>query len=286
MSRIFVFMLTLVVGLGLIVDQAEARRFGAGKSLGRSYSFSHRRPARRPFTAPRHAQGARPAGAVPRSGLSRWLGPLAGLAAGGLLASLFFGDHFQGIQFMDILLFGGLAFGAFLLFRAMRRKTAGPVAAGAGGGPPAFPSAPPLPMGGGGAVGSEGPAGLGEAPAWFDANAFLSGAKRHFVALQAAWDRGDLDEIRTYVTPELYQELARERAALGGPQQTEVLTLDAELVGLEREGDQVVATILFKGLIREQAGAEAGEVNEAWHVVHPWDRPEGDWLIAGIQPLN
>jgi predicted lipid-binding transport protein (Tim44 family) len=53
-----------------------------------------------PAAAPT-APGRAPAAA---SGASRWLGPLAGLAAGGLLASMFMGDGFQGMQIMDFLI--------------------------------------------------------------------------------------------------------------------------------------------------------------------------------------
>jgi hypothetical protein len=74
-----------------------------------------------------------------------------------------------------------------------------------------------------------------DAPAWFDPDAFVQGAKSHFIRLQAAWDRGDVGEIRSYTSPELFEELERERKALGAaPNETEVVRLDAELLGTRR----------------------------------------------------
>ena len=124
----------------------------------------------------------------------------------------------------------------------------------------------------------------GEAPGWFDGNSFTDGAKTHFIRLQAAWDKGDFRDIRDYTTPEMFAELQRERERLGQESHyTEVLTLEAQLLGTRREGDQLVASVHFTGMIREDQGGEANEVSEIWHVVHDWDAPAGDWLIAGIQ---
>ena len=113
------------------------------------------------------------------------------------------------------------------------------------------------------------------------------GAKTHFISLQAAWDKNDLKDIAEYTTPELYAALQNERLNRGEETHfTEVVTLNTELVEVQREGDEVVASVLFSGLIREEQSAEAKEFTELWHVVHPWDSAEGDWHIAGIQQVG
>ena len=84
----------VVVGLGAMVPDAEAKRLGGGKSSGESRDASVMKreavPAK-PAAAP--AQAAAPAAttaaAAPASGMSRWMGPLAGLAAGIGLARIF-----------------------------------------------------------------------------------------------------------------------------------------------------------------------------------------------------
>lgn len=286
MNSVTAFVLALFAGFTLIAADAEAKRFGGGKSLGKQYSTPHSAPA-----APQPTQlstpGSRTTPATPstpaRSGASRWLGPLAGLAAGGLLASLFFGDAFEGFQFMDFLLVAALAVGGFLLFRALRRRTLpAPAAAGAGPGG-AFRYS-----GQGGTEPEAAPfrsaSGEDEAPLWFDGPAFAEGAKTHFIRLQAAWDQADFRDIREYTAPQLFAELQRERQRLGDDCQfTEVVTLQAELLGVRREDDLAVASVAFSGLIREEEQGAANRFREIWHIQHPWDRREGDWLIVGIQ---
>lgn len=283
-TKTFLTAFFLLIAASLIlVHDADARRFGGGRSLGKQYSVT-------PRQAPRVAPGTQRGTPVraPSSGASRWLGPLAGLAAGGLLASLLFGDAFHGLQIMDILVLAALVFAGITLFRAMRRGTASqPVGASAYGGPGLGRTATDA---GFSAAGEADPAGSTDpldAPAWFNQSTFAEGAKSHFIRLQAAWDRGDFGEIREYVTPELLADLQRERQLLGSEtQHTEVVTLDAEALEVRRDGDQVVASVLFSGLIREEEGGTASRLREIWHVQHPWDTSAGDWHIAGVQQVE
>ncbi len=269
----------------LMVIDAEAKRFGAGRSLGKQYSMPRSTPSQIPSSGyGRPAPSIAPAAAPQKkSGISRWLGPLAGLAAGGLLASLFFGDAFEGFQAMDFLLIAALAIGGFLLFRAMRRKQA-PAPASA----VSYPSsAPSVEEDIHGAPASPPPSGVEEVPDWFDGPAFLEAAKTHFLRLQAAWDQGDFRDIREYTTPQLFAELQQEYQRLGGTSQfTEVVRLDAQVLWVRREGDLVVVSVDFSGLIREEEQGTAKRFHEIWHVQHPWDTSQGDWLISGIQQVE
>ncbi len=303
----------LVAGLLSLPESAEAKRFGGGGSFGKQYKTMPRQVQKPPQTqSPSAAAGQR----TPQtSGASRWLGPLAGLAAGGLLASLFFGDAFEGLQPMDFLLIGALVIGGVMLVRMLRRGQTGPSPATAGAyGGAAQPQTQPLPRDtayaresaanlgsetGHGApdsrTASAVPPSMGEMPRqpadheefpdWFDGGSFTEGAKTHFIRLQAAWDRADFRDIRDYTTPQLFAELQRERERLDGEQYTEVVQLRAEILSTQREEDLVVASVRFTGLIREDEQGVAEEFDEIWHVQHPWASPEGDWHIAGIQQV-
>jgi predicted lipid-binding transport protein (Tim44 family) len=301
----------ITVGFLSVPVDAEAKRLGGGMNLGKQSSGMQRQAqppaqAQRPAQQGQAQQAAPGQGAAAASGASRWLGPLAGLAAGGLLASMFFGDAFDGFQIMDFLLIALLAFGGFMLFRMWRRNQAKPgmVPAGVGGG---FPPSPPVatyerreqtpsaPFGGRpdsgilhpGVGDQAGPvAGDNDAPAWFDGSGFLEGSKTHFIRLQAAWDQADFRDIREYTTPQLFADLQRERQKSEGTQYTEVVRLNTEMIGVRRDEDLVVASILFSGLIREDEKGVAEDFREIWHVQHRWDGPEGDWLIAGIQQVQ
>jgi predicted lipid-binding transport protein (Tim44 family) len=284
------------IGLTLVSVDADARRLGGGRSMGRSAPPV--KPRTPPVTPqqPRQAQqqSARTPSGQPRpSGASRWLGPLAGLAAGGLLASLFFGDAFEGFQFFDFLLIGLLIFGAVMLFRAMRSRSApmvprpAPAPAGVSrsaprphGGKPSF-EIPEIRRGGGGSA-----VAMDERPAWFDEPQFLRAAKNHFVRLQAAWDVGNMEEIREYVTPQLFAELEAERRDYVERQYTEVVSLDTELLGLATEHDHVVASVRYSGMIREEKEAPARPFTEIWHIERSLRDPKANWYIAGIEQAD
>ena len=280
--RILCGLLVLPLLLLLLpVDESEARRLGGGRSLGRSAPNASQPAA--PQRQATTAQRQNPNGTAPRSGASRWLGPLAGLAAGGLLAALLFGDAFDGFQLLDFVILALLVFLGIKVIRALRGSSA-PVARTAH----ATPGQSAAPLGGFEAR----PGGGGEAeqlqgvhrPGWFDEAAFLGAARTHFIRLQAAWDKGDMQDIREYTTPELFAELTLERQSYGGEDQfTEVIELDAELLDLVREGDRVVASVRFSGLIREARGAEARPFSEIWHIQRKENEPGANWYVAGIE---
>ena len=281
------FAVTLLCTI-MTIPEADARRLGGGKSFGRSTPSAVQQRQNAAPTRP----GA-PARAPATSGASRWLGPLAGLAAGGLLAAMLFGDGFENLQIFDILIIAGLIFGAIWLFRTLRRNSAGAgmprqVAASSAGNAPASMSAPQMressSFGGSGSANADSVLLEGRnRPAWFNEQEFLQAAKTHFVRLQAAWDKGDTKDIREYTTPELFAQLTLERQSYGSNQFTEVVTLDAELLGLAREGDQVVASVRYSGMIREEQNAEAKPFSEIWHVQRSFSEPNADWIIAGIE---
>jgi len=277
------FLLALVVtftSLALMTDDAEARRFGGGSSLGKQrYNYSRQAAPQPPPAAP--AQQAAPN--RPGQRPSGWFGPLAGLMAGGLLASLFLGHPFQGLQAMDLIVLAALGIGAFLLLRN-RQRPAYPLAGhgytrtGLNVGETDFQTPD---------SGSRHQKAAGATlnrPQWFNEESFLRAAKTHFIRLQAAWDQGDMKDIREYTTPQLFAELTLERERLGLAKHfTEVVQLSAELLDLVTEGDTVTASIRFSGLIREEESAAGEPFSEVWHVERALNEPNADWHVAGIQ---
>lgn len=142
-------------------------------------------------------------------------------------------------------------------------------------GEPQFTPPRPAPAGGGWGV-----------PADFDVPAFLRSAKAYFIRLQASWDRSDLNDIRAFVTPEMFAELAlqlEERGAVGS--QTTVAILHADLLGIETTGTEYVASVKFSGMIKTSAQAMAEPFIEIWSLSRPV-AVSGGWLLAGIQQLQ
>ncbi|WP_043199887.1 Tim44 domain-containing protein [Pseudomonas putida] len=281
MQRFLSIALALCVGLTLSLD-ANAKRFGGGKSSGSAPIHQTRQATP---TTPAAAPAAAPGRAAPAaSGASRWLGPLAGLAAGGLLASMFMGDGFEGFQIMDFLI---VALIAFLVFRfiAARRRQQQPQMAMPGHAPmqreahnqPAQQSV----FGGSAAPAAAAPA--INAPAWFNEQSFLAAARNHFQSLQQHWDANEMDKITEFVTPQMLEFLKRERAELGDSfQSTYIDNLEVQLDGIDDRADRTDATLTFRG-VSKNSRFDQGEVfSESWHMV----RAPGEnqpWLVAGIR---
>jgi predicted lipid-binding transport protein (Tim44 family) len=305
MKRLLMLFTLTLITFAFSVQSAEAKRFGMGKSYGYSKKVAPKNygqpSAPKPSASPSSA-GKQGAAQPARSGASRWLGPLAGLAAGGLLAAMLFGDGFQGIQFMDILLFGLIAFILFKIF-ARRRQAQQPMAQAGGYGqsepgtphqaPQNFQTHSPEPVStsagatGGSIIGSalsenaEPVRNAEQLPEWFDAESFVEAAKHNFVEVQKAWDAKDLEEIRSYCSPELFSALEKELPA--EPTHTEVDTLDAEIADIAIEDGYLIVSVRFSGFIKEEKDGDAHAFNEIWHLRRRLDGSD-NWVIIGIQP--
>ena len=71
---------------------ANAKRFGGGKSFGSSPIHQSKQKVTQSTNKSNNSQAQ-----SSNSSVSKWLGPLAGIAAGGLLASMFMGEGFNGL---------------------------------------------------------------------------------------------------------------------------------------------------------------------------------------------
>ncbi len=276
MKQALIALFAIVLGASLTMNDAEAaRRLGGGGNSGMQRSQPMKRDA-----APN--QNAAPA-APQQGGAGRWFGPLAGLAAGIGLAALFsqfgLGEEFSSVVTMLL-----IAAAVFFVMRLLLRRLQ--------------PQAQPLRYAGGpaGAVAYEAPAaGASTAsaavssraringPADFDAESFVHHAKLIFLRLQAANDAGDIEDIRTFTTPEMFAVIKLQMQGRGtAPQKTDVVTLDAELLEVSAEFRQHIASVRFFGTIRETADGAPEAFDEIWNITKPVDDSR-NWAIAGIQ---
>ena len=127
-------------------------------------------------------------------------------------------------------------------------------------------------------------------PAGFDTDGFLTAAKRNFVTLQDAWDRSDIASLRSMMTDEMVGEIRsqlaeREGTTTGQPTKTEVVILEAQLLGIEDLGDDYMASVEFSGMIREEPSASPNPFREVWNMTKPKTGNSG-WLVAGVQALQ
>ena len=266
----------------LATETADAARLGGARSSGVQRSVPKTPPAATPArpaqqqAAPNQAAPAAQPKAQP-SGLARWMPMLGGLALGGLLGYLFAGNGLGGILLLVL-----LAVGAVLLFRMFARRGAqSPQPIQYAGMNQGTTMAPP-PAEAPGAVMPP----AARFPGGFDAASFLRGAKMNFVKLQLANDQGKLDDIREFTTDEMFEALERDVTdRRGAGQQTDIESLDAQVVDFATEGAQHWVSVRFSGRVREAAEADPVDFAEVWNLVKPADGSSG-WLLAGIQQMH
>jgi len=311
MKRTPILFLAAFAALTLALsDLADAGRMGGGRSFGaqrQSVPPSKSPPpagnaAAQP-TAPASPAATPPAStpsapAAAPSGPSRWLGPIAGIAAGLGLAALL--SHFGLSEgFGSLLLLGLIVAGGVFVFRMLmaRRESAKPwlqyantsdrdnVRAGYEGEPRAVWSDTPTVEPGLKPAG-DAPFGVTRKPLpeGFDAKGFATEAKRQFIRLQGSYDTGDRETLSAVMTSDMYAEIGRELDARGPHQPTEIVTLDADVLEATTEGDKHWASVRFTGVVREDGEPVSKSIDEVWNLTKPVRGTSG-WLLAGITQL-
>lgn len=302
MKKILLAIVMLASALTLAIPQAEARRMGGGfSSFGKqSNNVSRQAPAQqsqaaKPAAAPGAAAAAKPA--------SPWRGIMGGALLGlglGALLSHFGMSGALASMISTMLMVALFAMAAMFIYRMwMRNKN------GNAGAQPAYPGAyttnstPVI----GSRIDAQSQAaalqstpfasGAGAAdqatwsiPSDFDVPGFLRHTKTYFIRLQAAWDRADTNDIREFTTPEMFGELKlqlQERGATANV--TDVVSLDAELLGIETTSNEYLASVKFSGMIKESEHAPAEAFTEVWNLSKPLSG-QGGWVLAGIQQLS
>ncbi len=279
-------------------------------------------PAPQPATTPSQATGApgavasQPSAAAQAAAPKRpWGAMLGGLAAGlglaWLASSLGLGEGFA--QLLLVLLAVGVV---LMVVAALRRRTSGvqaaqqPFAFQAAGGS-SLPrdyspknvgndaSARPWEHGNSTFGNADGESLIGSAlagsqawgvPADFDSEGFLRASKANFIKLQDAWDRADIPALRAMMTDEMISQIQaqlseREKHTGSTENKTDVVMLEAQLLGIEELPGEYMASVEFSGMIREEPSAGPNPFREVWNITRP-KTGQGGWLVAGVQALQ
>ncbi len=317
-----IFSAVFALGLTLVATSADARRLGGGTSFGKQSSNVTQRQAATGGAKPA-APAAAPGAQTPKKPWGAMLGGLAaGLGLAWLASSLGMGETFGQIIMFALLALLAMGVIGFVL-RKLRGGAVG--AAGSVRGPPPFAfqgagsattpkgyspenvgndaSARPWERSGlavdangqapaaGSLIGS---ALLGSqswgVPAGFDAEGFLKASKVNFVTLQDAWDRADVQNLHAMMTDDMIEQIKaqladRDSHTGGAINKTDVLMLNAQLLGIEELSDAYMASVEFSGMIREDASAGASPFREVWNMTKSRSGGSG-WLVAGVQALQ
>ena len=290
MKKLWMALMIAILGVSLGIGNAEAKRLGSGGSMGKSSpSYSRQAPmqqsGQQAAPAPRPAQPAAPAPSSPWKGILG--GALLGLGLGALLSHFGMGAEFASML-GSVLMIALIAIAGLFIFRMLTRKSAPAQPMPAYAGPMERSITPEI----GSNLGqtSSDPAPLNwqsghaaSVPEGFDAAAFLRHAKTNFIRMQAAWDKADVNDIREFTTPEMFAELKMQLTERGASSNhTDVVSLDAELLGIETTSDEYIASIRFSGMVREAENVPAEAFSEIWVLAKPVSG-SGGWLLAGLQ---
>jgi len=297
------FLKAMLLSLALIfatVGHVEAARLGGGKSIGRAPSAPIQRQAAPVQKPVQQTQPATPAPAPQAPAPSRF-GGMGGIL-GGLAAGLGIGyllSHFGLGEAASSLITGLLIamLAGFAIMFVIRRLL--PAMSGAGQNsnvpsqgmqrnsaeiPRQEPAFTPAANAFGG-ISAEPEVFESTLPPGFDQQTFLENAKQYFVTLQKAWDQGDLAALREFTTPEMFATIQQDLAGrTDASNQTDVVTINAKLLGIETADGHYFCSVQFSGMIREQQEAPASDFSEIWNLSKPVEGP-GGWVLAGISQL-
>jgi predicted lipid-binding transport protein (Tim44 family) len=293
-------LLSAVLATTFIGTEAFAKRMGSGSDSGMQRSVT---PASKTPSSPAAGNSAAaPAAAsatttaAGAAGKSSMMGPLMGLAAGGLLAAAFMGGAFDGISPMDIVLMLLIGVGIFIFLRRRAKTattaphaipqpaTAMPTNQYRTQDTPSASGASDIKIGSrvGSFMSESSTAQSTNAPSWFNEQTFTTQAKNWFVQLQAAWDKKDYAMLGSIVTPELLAELRSQREQQTDNNTTKVDEVFAQVVEWTQDAGQWVLTVRFNGYLSEKEGDFPHAFSEYWHLVRIGSE-QGEWKLAGIQ---
>jgi len=280
------------------VGHVDAARLGNGKSVGKAPSAPMQKQA---APAQKSAQQAQPAAPAPAPQAPSRFGGMGGLL-GGLAAGLGIGyllSHFglgEGASSMITGLLIAVLAGFAIMFVIRRLLPAFSGAGSSANAPTSLqrtsieqtprhePALTPATNAFGGVITEPQPF-QSTLPPGFDERSFLENAKQYFSTLQKAWDQGDLVALREFTTPDMFATIQQDLAGrTDTSNQTDVVTINAQLIGIETADAHYFCSIQFSGMIREQVGAPASDFSEIWNLSKPVEGP-GGWVLAGISQL-
>lgn len=311
----------ILAAMLLVAPLAEAKRAGSGKSHGMSRSTTSSQSYQQPRQATPAQQPVAPATAPQKSGPgvgSMVAAGVAGAAIGAVAANALADDRPAsqaeaaqeekgGIpSWIWILLAAAVAFFIFRKMGAKKKLTSTNPYAPNNGGQAASPfgqaSATPRAstdstnifgqsVGGGAAnqapvnnapFGAAYTNGGNQLPDGTEPAAFLRIARQRFNHIQSMNTASNIEEIRRYLTPDLYQSMYNDIMANRDQDVAEFSNLNAMVTDSATENGQYVVSVRFTGTVSEDLNSLPQPFAEIWHFVKPAGSNQ-DWLVAGIQ---
>lgn len=275
-------------------DDADARRFGSSRSIGRTTTVKPSAPAGVTSSQQQNFQQQRGinnnAGAATMNRGGMFGGLLGGLLAGSLLGSLLMGGGFAGGGLLDIVIIGLLVYFGLKFFRSRRQQNENQNYTNEYRSTYQNPSSADTGYTAGSAWDNlrservQPQTASADVPAGFDTEEFLAGAKKLYVRMQESWDMRDIDDIKQFTSPIMHKDIEEQFKEDPNPSKTQLLLINASVLEVKEEGDFEQVAVLFDVLMKEQENPDNEQVKEIWNFSRD-KAHNGSWLLDGIQQL-
>lgn len=126
-------------------------------------------------------------------------------------------------------------------------------------------------------------------PVGFQLTEFVDTAKSMFMTMQEAWDKVDMPALRLLLAPQMFEVIGTQMSSRMSEghkngQSTDVINLQAEVLGVHELDQQYLASVEFSGLIREDLTQGPSSFREAWSFVK-FKTPDATWQVLGVENL-
>lgn len=111
---------------------------------------------------------------------------------------------------------------------------------------------------------------------------FLRIARQRFNHIQSVNSASNIEEIRRYLSPELYNSMHQDIMANQDQDVAEFSNLNAMIAETATENGQYIVSVRFTGTVSEDLNSLPQPFTEIWHFVKPAGSQQ-EWIVAGIQ---
>lgn len=116
------------------------------------------------------------------------------------------------------------------------------------------------------------------ASAGFDQREFLEGAKLFFSRYQQVADVAELDELRGFLSDDVYRE-ARSAIESGARQPLDIMLLEARIMGVEEGDGRTTASVYYDATLGSASGGQPSHLRAVWEFSRDESVQSGLWTL-------
>lgn len=293
--RMFAIILALSVFSSFAMpDDADARRLGGGRSIGRTTTVRPSAPAgvtsgQQHFQQQQRSAVNNNAGAATMSRRGMFGGLFGGLLAGTLLGSLLMGGGVGGSGgLLDLIILGLIIYFGIKFFKNRKQKNNQSYSQNYQDVNYSQTNTQNFQANGNSAwdnLRSERAETTDPytSTGTFNTEEFLEGAKKLYVRMQESWDMRDIEDIKQFTSPVMHKDIEEQFKEDPNPSKTEIILINPSVLEVKQEGDYEQVAVLFDVLMKEAENENNEQVREIWNFSRNKAK-NGNWVLDGIQP--